>query len=221
MPRRRVSRKPRRKSNRRQPRRQFRPIRRSLGSGIPNSIAMKMKYSANLTPTTTTAISNTFYSLSNLFDPDVSGVGHQPYYYDEMTPLYARWFVSGCAYKCTVNSQSGTVQVGVKAQRDVTGMTDITAYPERPGTKYTVASAGGPSKVIKGYYSMPQLWGISASAYRAELNYHGTFDASPSLQQFFQISWQNPDGVSTASGTVVVELTYYVTWTDRKRVTSS
>lgn len=213
--------KKRRQAIRRYKKRSFYPLSRSLGSGMPDSIAMKMKYSTILTPTTTTTAQTHFYSLNNLFDPDVTGVGHQPYYFDEVSAIYARYYVMGCSVKVTANVTTGAAQLLFKAQRDVTGLSATSIGVERPGMRSVIVNAGGPSKATKTYYSIPNLFGLSKDAYKGENAYHGTFDTNPTLQYYLQLAWQHPDQVSTASGTLSIELEYYCKWYDRKRVSQS
>lgn len=53
----------------------------NIAIGFPNSEVAKIRYSDQITITGTTYAQNTFRGNS-AFDPDESGIGHQPMYFD-------------------------------------------------------------------------------------------------------------------------------------------
>lgn len=69
--------------------------------GFPERIGTKLRYVENLYLTSNT--SNTF-RLNSLFDPNLTGVGHQPMYHDQFSLIYGKYRVKGA--KITVKFTS-------------------------------------------------------------------------------------------------------------------
>lgn len=64
------------------------------------------------TPFTTGAAQRAF-ALNGLFDPDVTGTGHQPYLYDEITPLYLRYKVHAVTITLTwLSAEPTEIMIG-------------------------------------------------------------------------------------------------------------
>ena len=73
---------------------------RSIGGfkefGVPNSINVRLRYSDVITLTSTAgSLSKHVFRSNSLFDPDFTGVGHQPMYYDQLGALYSITLYSG------------------------------------------------------------------------------------------------------------------------------
>lgn len=72
---------------------------RSLGVGIPNSRMVKLRYSDNFTlgdDLTASGVSTQqVFRANSLYDPDYTGTGHQPRYFDQWTTMYGRYVVLG------------------------------------------------------------------------------------------------------------------------------
>lgn len=67
---------------------------------VPNRMIIKMRYSdtINLNADGTSASTYT-YALNGLYDPDISGVGHQPMGFDQFAALYQSYKVLGAKVK--------------------------------------------------------------------------------------------------------------------------
>lgn len=83
---------------------------RGLGSlewGFPNSIITTMRYAAvySLTSDTGTTTSQV-WRANGCFDPDYSGTGHQPMFFDEYAAVYNYYTVLGSKIKVTLHNAS-------------------------------------------------------------------------------------------------------------------
>lgn len=82
--------------------------RRSTNYSAKNARPFANKYRVNLrycqeiqkSAQTSTFGFNTF-SMNSLFDPDTTGGGHQPMGYDQLTPIYNRYLVTGAKITAT------------------------------------------------------------------------------------------------------------------------
>lgn len=65
--------------------------------GFPNSIITKLRYGSliQLNSTTITPLARHLFRCNSCFDPDFTGVGHQPLYYDSYTAIYDQYVVIG------------------------------------------------------------------------------------------------------------------------------
>lgn len=103
-------------------RRRFRRRRqapRSIGSTalarpFPDRYRFNLRYVQynQLDPGVTSFAYNTFM-VNSLYDPDVSGTGHQPMGFDQLTPLYNRYIVTGAKITTSFENSATTVNAGV------------------------------------------------------------------------------------------------------------
>ncbi len=77
-------------------------------TGFPKSKMVKLRYveSISLNPTAAVPASH-YFNASSLFDPNSSGVGHQPLGYDQWAALYGKYTVVGAKIKVTYTPQAG------------------------------------------------------------------------------------------------------------------
>jgi len=70
-------------------------VRRPIG-GFPNSKTVSLRYVDNfaLNPGTAPSTANYVFRVNNLHDPDYTGVGHQPMYFDNYKAIYSRYRVN-------------------------------------------------------------------------------------------------------------------------------
>lgn len=124
------------------------------------------------------------FRLNSVFDPNVTGVGHQPRGHDQWATLYRRYLVHGCKYKidfyaatdsttanAACNFLYGTV-VGPEGQTaDWATYEDIMEYPRtnlikiRKGSRNTAVTpsavtpfSSSGNATCKGYVSMLKLY---------------------------------------------------------------
>jgi len=122
---RRVGFRPKRATRKRGPTRGRRTLaRRKRTSRLPLPLAMpvqrhgfvKLKYCDNyqLTAATTYSVERVF-RLNSLYDPDLTGTGHQPYMHDTLATMWRRYRVHG-------------VKIHVTARNTTAGAADTVAY---------------------------------------------------------------------------------------------
>jgi len=83
-------------------------------SGFPTTIRTTLKYCDVITLTSTAgAVSQYAFRLNSAYDPDYTGGGHQPYFYDQFAAIYRKYTVMGSTFKasfCPIVSATTTVQ---------------------------------------------------------------------------------------------------------------
>lgn len=80
--------------------------------GLPESKRVKLRYafSFNFTKTTGDQWVTHSFNGNSVYDPDRSGVGHQPRFYDQMSQLYSKYFVHGSAFNASYNNTNNSTR---------------------------------------------------------------------------------------------------------------
>lgn len=185
-----------------------------IPKGIPNKQKIKFTYSEQFTINSgINTAANHVFSANGMYDPDITGTGHQPLLFDQyVATLYNHYTVIGSKITCYfANTDTVHGQIcGVRLSDSVTALTNPTQLLEQGRSSYKlyapIAAGGGtapctlkvaPPKFLasaKGSLSNDQLRGNSA--------------ANPSEQCYFHVFGMCDDSASDAGGinvTVVIE----------------
>lgn len=115
--------------------------------GFPQKIITRLRYHDDLTFTTTTAVGGNVFRLNSLFDPDQTGVGHQPLWRDTFASIWNHYTV--ISSKITVNFSHGQnsvpMLVGITVGDDSTFTSTVNTLIEQSKTNYTCMNWSGPS----------------------------------------------------------------------------
>lgn len=84
--------------------------------GLGQSFRTKLRYVENVTlQSVAGAVARNVYSPQNMFDPNNTGAGHQPMYWDQFTPLYGKYKVHGAKITVSFNVLTETAATSVFA----------------------------------------------------------------------------------------------------------
>lgn len=220
------------------PRRMFGAKRRgykavNLVGNSMNPIPHKMIASHKYCETVEVALSSQTigqynFNLNSTFDPNRSGIGHQPYGRDTYALLYNRYRVLGVKWNASViNSNAGitTQLTGIPANEVLTGITTNAYAREIPRAKYIIqspAGAGGPLKNLRGYTKISSLMGLTDKQYRANENAQAQNGADPIEAAILNLFVGSAvDSSATFTGYLVIEMIYIVEWFDPKHLDQS
>jgi hypothetical protein len=105
------------------------PVFRSLGSGFPTRMAVKLVYEDLLTLAPGTTFGSYIFRGNSLYDPDYTGTGHQPRFYDQLTPVYGRYKVlSSSIIVEMINTSGGSGSGAIFAITPNTEIITFTAW---------------------------------------------------------------------------------------------
>ncbi len=209
-------------------RRRKRPFRNqqgalSLSLITPKLRLVKLRYKECIVynPGVGVVSTNTF-SCNSIFDPNVTGVGHQPYGADQMALLYNTYRVLGSKlviqFSCNAPTELAVI-VGITKNTDssliLTGGLD--AIMERPGVVTRMLPAST-SMILSETFSLKQAFGKNSNA----LSFASSNDASPQSQMFYHIFVGSPD-VASDPGKIVTVTTidYIVQYSEPEVLTQS
>ena len=173
--------------------------------------------------------SNYLYSCNSIYDPDYTGVGHQPLGRDQFADFYDRYVVLGSkitvTFKCRENDSStndddAMVNCGISviANHGET-MTQNSTFQENNKTTYTQLVPQQPMGRVTKKFSAKQFFGANVVDYE---KVGATVTDSPINQAFYQIRMWNPTS-NTQNRYVYanVALSYIVQFRERKVISGS
>jgi len=220
-----------RKKARSTPRLRTRPARHplqrtTLGTtfGFPKMLKFKHKYASQIDLSPGASMSHYLFRANGMYDPDYTGTGHQPMYFDQMSALYNHYTVIGSKIKYTVVPAGTTVQVPYKVitwiNDDAATVGNIDALAENKFAKQRICGGGiNPTKVVvTNTWSAKKFFGGSIMA---NDQLQGSNGADPTEVSYFQLTIRSIDGVSTVNVHVIVEIEYVAVWKELKELSTS
>lgn len=162
------------------------------------------------------------YGLNNLYDPNYSGTGHQPYGRDQVAALYQKYIVNAVKIDITFTnpSEDGLVAAAMiqpsGASYAMTGKYQD-AVREAPGSCLRPINNTGKqvSKVVQ-YVSLQKLNGLSKVQWNTQLDTFGAAaGSSPTSLSYLRVAVGSDSG--NTGGTLIgrVTLTFYCKWYER------
>lgn len=187
-----------------------------------------MLYSeASIDQTHATTAQNYFFSANGIYDPNITGTGHQPMGFDTMIAYYEQATVVRSTITVQAYNNSSTVpaRVWLSLAPDTTAITDTTEITENGLLRHVDLNTTGENKVgvislgcdIAKYFGRQRGRGILN-----DVNLYNTAAANPTEQVYFNIT---SSGIMATSGTYNITfqaiISYDVVfWEPRKVVTS-
>lgn len=158
-----------------------------------------------------------FFRANSIYDPDSSGVGHQPYGHDTLQTIYKHYMVDRAVITLIPTQFGNTVcTYGVKIAGDASG-SSYHLIREGKGTTMSTTAVGARSVPISRTYDKNKMWPVMKDS-------SAEFGSNPSADTnaLFHIFMQGPNQ-STDPGSVdfTVNITYYVTCFELNALPSS
>lgn len=191
-------------------------------AGFPRTLKFKHKFVQN---TTTVGSGEQYrrYRANGMYDPDQTGAGAQPLYFDQLATIYNHYTV--VASKITVASTplsqttEDAYQVVLWINDDFTKTPNFNSVLEQQGSQSRLCNAQNPGTT---YMSTSwSLWNRFRGR-TGDSRFTGNSGADPSEQTGFEIIVRALDGgVSSVSVYHVVTIEYTAVWTELKDIAGS
>lgn len=190
--------------------RRVQPKSYNTNVGLPLTKRVKLTYYDNIGLTSVSGtLSQHNFNLASVFDPDVTGVGHQPYGRDEWAVLYKQYYVSSA--KITVkfsNSQSNNMphKVGLVLDKDGTlsGVRNTRMEQTKGRSQRTLLSNSNNTQTVSAIYSPKSFFSIQDP--KDDHQIKALLSANPTLPAYACITVQSYDNVTTSSQAVYAEV---------------
>lgn len=186
---------------------------------FPQRFITKMKYSEAYTLTALNAYSQ-IMRINSIFDPNTTGIGHQPYGFDQLSPIYNRYRVISCSY--VINAYNGTnpIRFGVLPANDTPPVGGASELCENPRAKFAIQLPNGSTQTITGKVYLPSLTGRNKSQYMADDRYQSEMTTNPLEVAILYITGQSMTD-SSVDILLNVTLEYTVELFDPKAIDQS
>lgn len=205
-------------------------VSRSRSVCLPDAYITRLKYSTlnAISYVGGTAAPGRYqFRVNSIFDPDLTGTGHQPLGHDEWNTFYNRYCVYGMKYYVCFNNESTTesLEVAVQLRPNSIFATDMQTIREDTLTVYRAILApqgqANSMRIASGYADVAKIRGISKQRVRMESDYQAVFGNNPPISPILNVYVQNQDVLTSASCNIRVDLVFYVRLYDRKQLTAS
>lgn len=195
-----------------------------IGLGFPKRMVITHKYCEQLRLDTGAMGTLAVYSwnCNSLYDPNSSGVGHQPLYFDQVAALYDHYVVIGSRATFRVAKVDGTTSapttVGVYINDDSSAITPLTTVMEQSQGTHRILTTANPNVRFTKKWSAKKAYGGSILS-NTELQ--GTPTASPFDVQTFMFFVDSSTGAALTTVQVDVEIRYIAVWKELKDIAGS
>lgn len=205
----------RRKNQKRVNRRRMRRYRRKPRTTLvnrslqpfPSRYITKLKYSGAFVLNVGNNYSQTM-NLNSVYDPDRTNLGHQPYGYDQITPLYNRYRVISCSYVINAYSGSTPIRYACLPCNETPPINNLSELCENPRARFKLQYPGGNTTSIIGKSYLPALVGRNKTQYMADDRYQATVVNNPAELALLYITAQSmADAATDVNLTVTLEYT--------------
>jgi len=178
---------------------------------VPLREFVKMKYVSQKSLGAAASIIDSWQYQSSIFDPDLTGTGHQPYLHDTWSTLFSYYRVWGMKYEIrvvntgTAPARFAVLHVGTAQSFDTTNF-DLNVERSIIKKVHFLGVQDRSNVTIRGYMSVPKTEGLSKTAFIGESSYEVGFGANPSkMAKLVMIA----DSNQVWGMQVFVNITYY------------
>lgn len=187
------------------------PTKISFGKqALPPQLTQTLKYVESVSITLTAGIGSYRFLANSLYDPNSSGAGHQPMYFDQFGAMYDHYVVLKSKIKGT-HTYTGTMISCLYKDDDTSAASSITAAAEYDGA-YVYINNGTTNKnpPLYQYYDAQKVYGGNPLSNN---DLAGTPNSSPTEIQVFYFQFFDSSAPNT-SFQLLVEMEFEVVWTE-------
>lgn len=198
--------------------------RRGLAT-IPDRLFIRANYSSSFV-LSSTAVPVSHLFRTSYFDPDLTGVGHQPLGHDQYNAFYNKYRCYGIAYEITCVNESGATQADVSLlhRGDASTITNQDTLWEQSYSKHKILGVEGSGQAVKtfrGRLSAARCLGFTKLQFSTDDLTQAGFGSNPFHMGFLHCVSQAVDGSSSVSVRWRVKLTLSLEIFNRVTLTQS
>lgn len=180
---------------------------------LANVMPVSLHYSTRVTinPGVLGAVGQNVFRLGSIFDPDFTGVGHQPVGHDQLSPLFERYQVYKVDFKVSFATRDNTnnQRVGYRVSDTSTIDSNPDVNIENGNCEWDlIGTIGSTPQCFTGSINPYEVHGVTYRQYMANDDYGATFGTNPVEDAFFVV-WGDGLGTDTSPIDVGVHLVYH------------
>lgn len=199
---------------------------RAINGPMANRQIVKMRYSEDINLTAGVSLNSYDFRANSIYDPNLSGTGHQPLAHDQWGNFYDHYCVLGAKIWVkmyhTNNTNTDSVFFSLALQDTSNTMTSQSMIREQPRTSWTMVSppgAGQSQKNLSKKFSAKRFFGAKSVITWDKLS--ATFGSNPTEDALFRIFYQNATSVNNVGVSVNVIIDYIVLLSEPKVLVQS
>lgn len=195
--------------------------RLTQNAGAPDRVIVKMPYYEDF-PLVNAANANAqyFWNINSIWDPNRSGIGHNPTGYATWNQLYNRYRVIGVkvrvTYTATPENTTPAVAFLYAGNETVAGGSYEQLEQPHTAQRPLLPNGGRNTVVMTKYFNIPRLAGVSTAMYKGSDRYQAPFGSNPSEVITLTAGIHAMTGFLQPAYNCSVHMTYYVELFDRK-----
>lgn len=191
-------------------------MRRPLGSRV-TAQHRYVETDVELNPGLGGTISSFLFAANGLYDPNITGVGHQPLGFDEMGNLFQHYTVTKASITVTfVNADAAYSQVvalSVLGQGSTpTNMQRVLEQGDAFHAVVQESESGGAVRVLKASVDISKF--MARPSILSEDDFRGTTSQNPVELVYFNISAEPQLNVDSSRVYCIVEIDYTTVWSE-------
>jgi len=165
---------------------------------------------------TSGAVASYVWAANGLYDPDVTGTGHQAMGFDQLMVFYEHFCVAKCKISLVAtNASAAPCQIVLRQDAGATPITVINRILEIGANAYTHLDVSGTTnsqKELKLSLDIAKLQGISKSALTADPGLRGSVAANPTELTYAHVQLFSASGfTATVNFDIIIEFESYFT----------
>jgi len=180
---------------------------------FPARIVRRLRYADNDSLTCTSgAVATWVLRANDLFDPDLTGTGHQPMGFDQLMVWYNHFCVVRSKLLvtfCNTSAGNGNPVACIRQDASATPLTVPSRIQEMGGCTLDTLGHGGfdsSEKTLVSYIDMAKLQGVSQDAITADPSLRGDAATSPTELTYFHIAvWDTAAITATITFQFILE----------------
>jgi len=189
--------------------------------GFPTKLQVKHRYADNINFAAAAAGTATYsFRANGMYDPDYSGTGHQPLYFDQLAAVYDHFTVLKSWIKITVTNTTAYPAMFNAFLNDdvtVTPTSVLTRAEQSAANTRLITKEGGP--VV--FYLSFDAYKVFGGSVLGNDNLQGTSSADPTEQSIYTLSCTSTDGAQATACSALIEIVYTAVWDEIRDIASS
>lgn len=164
------------------------------------------------------------FSLNGLYDPNITGIGHQPLGFDQLMTMYDHYTVIGARARVNfINNDDTTAQTVVLQIKDTASTSaDLSNVIENGMNRYTLlgkSGSGSSNKTLTMNFSTSKFF--TKKALIGDDEYRGTVAANPKEQAYLHVMVAPITGADVLDVRFNIEIDYIAILSEPKQLGSS
>lgn len=197
---------------------------------VNKEFATKLKYVQihDNTSSSGTSPTNLWFRMNSLYDPDGSGIGHQPMGFDQLVTLYGRYRVNSVQITTTIlnRADSAIIVNTLPFNGAIIGPNSVSSMGERSSKKnmFITSPAAGHNKAVRTeYIDLAKFHGVTKAAYKSGTRYSSDIGDNPAEGLNYMVSTQTNavPGLTTFDFTVEIQMIFYCSFYEKRNMLSA